>query len=61
MVITFMLQLLQMLYRIRWMLVQLELEFDPLFDGDVNIEESELEINDNVNNQEITTQEHGDL
>ena len=38
-----------------------ESEFDPLFDGDVNIEEGELEINDNANNQDITAQEHGDL
>ena len=38
-----------------------ESKFDPLFDGDANIEEGELEINDNANNQEITAQEHGDL
>ena len=38
-----------------------ESEFDPLFNGDVNIEEGELEIIGNVNNQEITAQEHGDL
>ena len=38
-----------------------ESEFDPLLDGDVNIEEGELDINDNANNQEITAQEHGDL
>ena len=39
----------------------LESEFDPMFDGDVNIEEGALEINDNANHQEITAQEHGDL
>ena len=39
----------------------LESEFDPLFDGDVNIEEGALEVNDNANNQETTAQENGDL
>ena len=39
----------------------MESKFDSLFDGDANIEEGELEINDNANNQEITVQEHGDL
>ena len=38
-----------------------ESEFDPLFDGDVNIEEGALEINDNANHQETTVQENGDL
>ena len=38
-----------------------ESEFDPLFDGDVNIEEGALEINDNANHQETTAQENGDL
>ena len=38
-----------------------ESEFDPLFDGDVDIEEGALEINDNVNRQETTAQKHGDL
>ena len=28
-----------------------ESEFDPVFDGDVNIEEGALEINDNANRQ----------
>ena len=32
-----------------------------MFDGDVNIEEGALEINDNANRQETTAQEHGDL
>ena len=32
----------------------LESELDPLFDGDVNIEEGALEVNDNANNQETT-------
>ena len=32
-----------------------------MFDGDVNIEEGALEINDNANHQEITAQENGDL
>ena len=45
MVTTSMPQWLQMLYR---KLAQ-ESEFDPLFDGDVNIEEGALEINDNAN------------
>ena len=39
----------------------LESEFDPLFDGDVNIEEGALEVNDNANHQETTAQENGDL
>ena len=39
----------------------LESELDPLFDGDVNIEEVALEVNDNANNQETTAQENGDL
>ena len=39
----------------------LESELDPLFDGDVNIEEGALEVNDNANNQETTVQENGDL
>ena len=39
----------------------LESEFDPLFDGDVNIEESTLETNDNANHQDVTAREHGDL
>ena len=34
----------------------LESEFDPLFDGDVNIEEGALEVNDNANHQETTAQ-----
>ena len=38
-----------------------ESEFDLLFDGDVNIEEGALEINDNANHQETTAQENGDL
>ena len=39
----------------------LESELDPLFDGDVNIEEGALEVNDNANNQETTAQENEDL
>ena len=39
----------------------LESELDPLFDGDVNIEEGALEVNDNANHQEATAQENGDL
>ena len=39
----------------------LESEFDPLFDGDVNIEEGGLEVNDDANHQETTAQENGDL
>ena len=39
----------------------LESELDPLFDGDVNIEEGALEVNDNANHQETTAQENGDL
>ena len=38
-----------------------ESEFDPMFDGDVNIEEGALEINDNGNCQEATAQENGDI
>ena len=54
MVTTSMPQWLQMLYK---KLAQ-ESEFDPLFDGDINIEEGALEINDNANRQETTAQEH---
>ena len=32
-----------------------------MFDGDVNIEEGALEVNDNANHQETTAQENGDL
>ena len=39
----------------------LESEFDPLFDGEINVEESALETNDNANHQDITAQDHGDL
>ena len=39
----------------------LDTEFDPLFDGDVNIEESALETHDNANHQDTTTHDHGDL
>ena len=56
-----MLQLLQMLYKKHWIMVHWTLEFDPLFDGDVNIEESALETHDNANHQDTTTHDHGDL
>ena len=39
----------------------LESELDQLFDGDVNIEEGALEVNDSTKNQETTAQENGDL
>ena len=39
----------------------LESELDPLFDGDINIEQGVLEVNDNANHQETTAQENGDL
>ena len=39
----------------------LESVFDPLFDGNVNIEEGVLEVNDNANHQETTAQENGGL
>ena len=38
----------------------LEPEFDPLYDGDVNIEESALEVHD-ANHQEAITNYNGDL
>ena len=38
-----------------------DLEFDPLFDGDVTIEELAPENNDNADHQQTTAQEHGDL
>ena len=39
----------------------MESEFDPLFDGDVNVEEGALEVNDDANHQETNVEEHGDL
>ena len=38
----------------------LESEFDPLYDGDVNIEENAPEVHD-ANRQEVTTNDNGDL
>ena len=38
----------------------LESEFDPLYDGDVNIEENALEVHD-ANHHEATTNDNGDL
>ena len=57
MVTTSMLQWPQMLYRTG----ELEAEFDPLFDGDVDIEEGAVDVQDNGNHQEATVQENGDL
>ena len=39
----------------------LEAEFDPLFDGDVDIEEGPMDVQDNANRQETNAQENGDL
>ena len=39
----------------------LEAEFDPLFDGDVDIEEGRMDVQDNANRQETNAQENGDL
>ena len=39
----------------------MESEFDSLFDGDVNVEEGALEVNDDANHQETNVEEHGDL
>ena len=39
----------------------MESQFDPLFDGDVNVEEGALEVNDDANHQETNVEEHGDL
>ena len=39
----------------------LEAEFDPLFDGDVDIEEGRMNVQDNANHQETNAQENGDL
>ena len=38
-----------------------DLEFDPLFDGGVTVEELAPENNDNADHQQTTAQEHGDL
>ena len=38
----------------------LESDYDPLYDGDVNIEENALEVLD-ANHQEATTNDNGDL
>ena len=40
---------------------ELEAEFDTLFDGDVDIEEGAVDVQDNGNRQEATVQENGDL
>ena len=39
----------------------LEAEFDPLFDGDVDIEEGQMDVQDNTNRQETNAQENRDL
>ena len=39
----------------------LESEFDPMYDGDVTIEEGALEVTDNANHQETTAQVNGDF
>ena len=40
---------------------ELEAKFDPLFDGDVDIEEGTVDVQDNGNGQDATVQENGDL
>ena len=39
----------------------MESKFDPLFDGDANVEEGALEVNDDANHQETNVEEHGYL